>query len=474
MNTVKKWDSIEIAFSGPNIGNPYWDVKLSAWFEGPNGIKRYAEGFYDGDDIYRLRFMPEEEGEWTYRTNSNVETLNGREGSFLYTAPESHGPVRAVGTRFAYADGTDYQPVGTTCYVWNLQWEELEEETFRTLKDSPFNKIRFCVFPKHYVYNENEPSEYPFEGSKETKFNFTRPCPPYFRHLEKRIHQLGEMGIECDLILFHPYDNGEWGFDAMSKEEDRRYLRYIVARLASTRYIWWSLANEYDAVKAKSLVDWDDFLRIVATYDPAQHLRSIHNCWLFYDHTKKWITHVSIQNYNLQKVNDWIDEYNKPVVVDECAYEGDIPEDFGNISGEEMNNRMWIGFSRGGYVGHGETYLDPNDVLWWSKGGKLLGTSPKRIGFMRKIFAEVPGVPERPNWHYTENGFQVGKDFFLYYNDIRQRGEKYVDLPEDARYRGEIIDAWNMTIEPIESEWSGRSRILMPSRPYMALRFWRI
>jgi hypothetical protein len=41
------------------------------------------------------------------------------------------------------------------------------------------------------------------------------------------------MGIEVDLILFHPYDTGHWGFDRMDAKSDERYLHYIIARLAS-------------------------------------------------------------------------------------------------------------------------------------------------------------------------------------------------------------------------------------------------
>ena len=37
-----------------------------------------------------------------------------------------------------------------------------EHATLATLADAPFTKIRMCVFPKHYAYNENEPERYPF------------------------------------------------------------------------------------------------------------------------------------------------------------------------------------------------------------------------------------------------------------------------------------------------------------------------
>ena len=70
--------------------------------------------------------------------------------------------------------------------------------------------------------------------------------------MEKRIDQLNRLGIEADLILFHPYDKGRWGFDAMSNEVNVRYIKYITARLASFRNVWWSMANEWDYVKSEN------------------------------------------------------------------------------------------------------------------------------------------------------------------------------------------------------------------------------
>lgn len=60
-----------------------------------------------------------------------------------------------------------------------------------------------CVFPKNYdVYINNEPSLYPFEGSKEKGWDFDRFNPAYFRFFEENIKKLMNLGIEADVILF--------------------------------------------------------------------------------------------------------------------------------------------------------------------------------------------------------------------------------------------------------------------------------
>lgn len=61
---------------------------------------------------------------------------------------------------------------------------------------------------------------------------------------------------------------------------------------------------------------------------PYNHLRSIHQCLKMYDHARPWITHCSIQRIDVyrtsENTNEWQQQYGKPVVLDEIAYEGNI------------------------------------------------------------------------------------------------------------------------------------------------------
>ncbi len=162
---IEQWDIFELVLDGPTTGNPFLDVSLSAEFRLQNRVLE-PDGFYDGDGLYRVRFMPDTPGEWTYVTKSNVDALDGQTGSFVCTpaGENNHGPVHVHNQfHFAYADGTPYYSFGTTCYAWAHQGDALEEQTLETLKSAPFNKMRMCVFPKDYIYNENEPVYYPFE-----------------------------------------------------------------------------------------------------------------------------------------------------------------------------------------------------------------------------------------------------------------------------------------------------------------------
>ena len=165
LKTVEKWGIFEVTCDGISMGNPFTERRITGHFTS-KGERVTVEGFYDGDGIYKVRFMPSFEGAYTFRIEGNYGG-GVWEGVFEVTQPsvENHGPVRVAGTYyFAYEDGTAYHSVGTTCYVWHLQSDERIAETQDSLKDSAFNKIRFCIFPKHYSYNLKEPRSYPYEG----------------------------------------------------------------------------------------------------------------------------------------------------------------------------------------------------------------------------------------------------------------------------------------------------------------------
>lgn len=511
--SVEQWGVFEAALQGPSEGNPFVDVRFTATFT--NGVRTVeVTGFYDGEGIYRVRFMPDTQGEWHFKTHSNRWPLTGKVGTFRVTAPSKgdHGPVGVVNTyHFGYADGTPFNEIGTTSYTWIHRPEALQEETLRTLAASPFNKLRMCVFPQAHGSKAMPPTLWPFVGTPQ-HWDFTRFNPAFFQHLEKRVGQLRDLGIECDLILFHPYDDDlNWGFETMDPATDDFYLRYVVARLAAYRNIWWSMANEYDFLKTKTEADWDRFFRIVQQCDPYHHLRSIHNGHRLYDYNQPWVTHVSIQNgaavSDAGRAELYREVYRKPIVYDEVKYEGDSPYRWGDLSAQEMVHRFWAGTVAGTYVGHSEYFGGPDAVVWLGQGGVLKGQSPARLAFLRKIMDEGPttGIDPIDQWSdpYARHqapigdglgephvGGQAGYYYLVYFGRSAPKSwavEFYKrDLADGMRFKADVIDTWQMTITAVEgvftlkkkddytfADVNGRS-IALPGKPYMALRFRRV
>ncbi|MGN1023072.1 MAG: DUF5605 domain-containing protein, partial [Lachnospiraceae bacterium] len=381
----------------------------------------------------------------------------------------------------------------------------------------PFNKVRMCVFPKDYLYNKNEPPYYPFAKKEDGSWDVTKPNPDFFDNLEDKIKRLGDMGIQVDLILFHPYDR--WGFATLSQKDNLIYLDYLMKRLAAFPNIWWSLANEYDFTPSKSIEDWEEIEQAVHDLDPYHHLESCHNGFHYWDATRPNITHSSLQVKSLPVVSYMRKVTGKPVMVDECCYEGNLNQPWGAISGEEMTARFWQAVAQGGYCTHGETFLDPDTkdedsaVVYWAKGGKLIGKSPERIWWLRKLVESLPGPLEPQGGRFGnfcdmtkeeidhaiamspasasfflkamarltpyEQGIlragefnyagQVGEKVFLWYL-YRQTSARFeILLPKDHAYKVEVLDTWQMTRTTFTEHASGSVQVRLPGREYMAV-----
>ncbi len=525
MKEIEKWRMLELTFTGKKDGNPYTDYSIKAVFTGEHETVE-VNGFYDGDGIYKVRFMPSYEGSYHYLVQGDFREEHGSNGENMSddmsgefivqkNRENNHGPVQVKDNQYlVYADGTPYFSMGTTCYAWVNQPENVQEQTLETLKNSCFNKIRFCIFPKYYQYNEDEPITYPYErGNKRGQdaekekikpviaFAMEKPMleitdfdcysfnTEHFKRFDKRISELLELGIEADIILFHPYD--KWGFIKMNKECNELYLNYMMARFGAYRNVWWSLANEYDLAMSFSIEEWDSFGNLIKNTDPYHHLCSIHNCMAFYDYTKDWITHCSMQKNDhykhVEETDIHLEKYKKPVVWDEIGYEGNIDMGWGNISGQEMVRRFWETTLRGGYAGHGETYVHPENILWWSHGDVLHGDSEPRIAFLKKIWQEVPGgfwkkaesmfdeiisIPVGENKTCSWMG-QTWCDYELHYYGSGRPSYRMFKLPETESYQIDVIDTWNMTITNAGVH-NGQTRIELPGHEWMAIRLQRM
>ena len=216
-----------------------------------------------------------------------------------------------------------------------------------------------------------------------------------------------------------------------------------------------------------------------------------------------------LQTNQLEELSAWIKKYKKPLIVDECGYEGNIPMHWGNLSGFEMVHRFWTVCMQGGYCSHGETFANENDILWWSKGGKLVGESPKRIGFLREILESLPGPLTFSGMDYTEEEFEGMKTMIpeeqkqipfmrlllrvpwdearALMNLAREQAGNYKDeaymvyygkhcttsgklnLPVENKYDVEVINVWEMTRERVLESVSGEVKVSLPGKEGMAV-----
>ena len=476
MNTTERYLPYEWTLQADvnGVHNPFTEVSLKVTLDGPDGQKRF-DGFYDGGDTFKVRYMPMREGEYTLTLRSNLPSLNGQTHAFtaLAAGEGNHGPVNVRGMHFAHADGERFFVMGTTAYVWHHRPAEVRAQTLESFSKYGFNKIRMLFFPKHYTGGFNqinvsyEPPCYPFEG-KPGAFDFRRPNPAFFEEFEDRLLELRERGIIADVILFHPYDFGHWDIDAGMDEDDALlYLRYIVARLASHPNVWWSLANEYDiemlpdkqtmrvGTRAR---DWDVIGEFIKARDPSAHPISCHNItfgMIYPD--RPWMSHVSYQHPDTFTLMMQLQQqYGKPVIDDEYQYEGNTPDEWGGSPADVVLSKHWRSVMAGGYATHGEAYIKDgnNRDIFWAYGGEMIGESAPRLQYLKEILSTVgyetmeQDLENVDNHHYygRRNGTDEYLAFMQYDLPFATLRVGTMHTPQARttwRYRARIYDVWN-------------------------------
>ena len=168
------------------------------------------------------------------------------------------------------------------------------------------------------------------------------------------------------------------------------------------------------------------------------------------------------------------------------------------MSAEELVFRFWNGTVAGTYVGHGETYLSPDDILWWSKGGVLKGQSPARLAFLKQVLDDAPADGIEPIDKWQNPGIRRPARVLPRLSRQADADELGIQPPETVgqgkgagaadgmKFTAEVLDTWNMTVTPVPGTFTlvkqtdyfladkdGRS-IELPGKPYLAIRIKRV
>ena len=79
--SVSCWSRLELTFtSSAEYGNPIQETALLAVFKSPSGQMHRVDGFWDGGAAWRVRFMPDELGPWTWQTEFSARDNPGLHG----------------------------------------------------------------------------------------------------------------------------------------------------------------------------------------------------------------------------------------------------------------------------------------------------------------------------------------------------------------------------------------------------------
>jgi len=138
------WEKVEITLRAQgSYENPYKEAEVWVDLKGP-GFEKRCYGFWDGDDLFRVRVLATAAGTWKWRSGSNQRDsgLNGKSGVFKAVGWSEaqkrknlcrRGMIRASanGHAFEWADGTPFFLLGDTWWpvpTFRYRWYDDDRE----------------------------------------------------------------------------------------------------------------------------------------------------------------------------------------------------------------------------------------------------------------------------------------------------------------------------------------------------------
>ncbi len=156
----QQWKVFETSFvSKKDYSNSFMDVQVDVLF-GKDGKEWKIPAFWDGDNIWKVRFAPPEKGSYSYRVISSDKSNNSLDGKnqsltvMEYTGDNrlyEHGMIGISGNKrhFAHADGTPFFWLGDTW--WKNLCKRMTWEGFQELaadrKEKGFSVIQIVCGP---------------------------------------------------------------------------------------------------------------------------------------------------------------------------------------------------------------------------------------------------------------------------------------------------------------------------------------
>jgi len=398
-SAIQAYDFMEVTanVSLPHAANPFTDAQFDGWFESADHKKRWrVEGFCDSADgsIFHIRFMPPAPGDYIYAVNFHQGwSTKSSTGTFHASDAHRRGPIRVDQQHpwhFVWeGTGEHYFFNGATAY-WLLGWNDEKpiQSSIERLHSLKINRMRVTVAGRSkLLYGEPVmtgdnwtlfitpwPAKLP-EDPYHPGFDYRRFDVAYWQKFDRALQYARDRDMIVSLVLDmndNPVHPAEFSAD------ERRFIRYAVARFGAYSNITWDLGDDLDRYRNPI---WTHFTGTwLEALDPYHHLATSHPVNnLHQDRTSPWFGFTSFQEWSRgqhsfmlaqRKIQQQLGRII-PQTNEEYGYEDHYPlwsAGPGTESADILRRTAWEIVMAGGYQTSGESARRGTNV-WPDTGG---------------------------------------------------------------------------------------------------------
>jgi len=356
--TVRRWECFELTLPGSRgHRNPFTDVLLEATFTAPSKRQLRAWGFYDGSHSWRLRFMPDETGQWRYQARFS-DGSPGAEGIFKCVKGSLHGPLCVSPKNplwFTHADGRPFYL--RAFHLWNV--DALDEATLKKtldfLKAQGFNAI---------VGPHLTPDRMVWERQPDGKVEFRRFNLKVWHGLDRALFAMADRGM---VLIPFSIVGGTNGLPKVPDEESLDLLlRYWVARWGGFWNATLQPTSEWEeGYGEQEILSIGQRLRELGE---GRHLISVHALRASSARVQRagWFSYHTVQdkltNWNPMKYNWLADLFlraPKPILAHECLWEGNFYQKEAGLDVDNLRRAAWAIALSGGQINYADEVVPP-------------------------------------------------------------------------------------------------------------------
>lgn len=482
------YDIVEITANvgWPRVKNPFTDASLTGWFETIDGKTRWkVDGFCDSPngDVFRIRFSPPATGDYRYAVEYRQgDSRQTSEGTFRATNGGRKGPIRIDPKHpwhFVWeGTGEHYFFNGTTAY-WLFGWSDdsVIDASLERLHRLEVNRVRVTIAGRSNVffgepimvnrdwtlYVTAWPATNP-EDIYHPGFDYSRFYLPYWQKIERGIRFARDRDMTISLVLDM---NDSRVHTVAGSDDERRYIRYAVARLSGFSNVTWDLGDDLDGFRDNA---WSETTgKLISQWDPYQHLTTTHprqgSVTDNQPRKSDWVGFSSFQNWSRTQ-HAYILEQRKvqqrlgriiPQTNEEYGYEehyplwGPPPD---QESADVLRRMAWEISMAGGYQTTGETVKRGTNIWPNTGGGWINGRGDSTMTMLVGYSHMVDFFTSFEWWNADPDDSLVGAGVFCLANP-GQLYAIYVPHATQATVRlqpGRYIARW---FNPITGEWTG-------------------
>jgi len=422
--SVGRWARFETSVKNEEkYRNSYRDVALDVTYKNPDGKEVKFWGFYDGNQTWKIRFMPDRIGTWKYYAVFSDGT-EGISGTFECVPSNIPGMISVDQTNpqwFGYTGGEHLLVrsfhVGDCFFAEN--WPAAKRKEFLDwLQAQGYNMLSVA---SHYLNRDVEgrgrgwrtPDLWPLNAAE-------------FQKMEAILDDLA-----ASKIMVYPFAGffGQSSDFTIDHSEQTEYIRYTLVRLGAYWNVLFNVAGPEPEIKsdefqkAMTAKDISRLGRKIKKLDIFGHLVSVHNPSgddPFKD--EDWLSFVTLQGWkgtNLSDVHRALLKNHhsaKPLYAQEVFWPGNK---YHNIRNDvDIRKKAFVIIMSGAAINYAD--MDGNSSSGFSGSMDLSDRNQARHDIVKKVwdfFETIPFYRMSPNQRIVDRGFclaEEGRCYLVY------------------------------------------------------------